>query len=164
MLYLCRYADALIDSTREFPQCGIRRSSMLRKQSTEKSVVVLALDTGVPWCDIADIAEMVSEPVLLLTSELRISKANDVFDRTLQVNNAVTEGPLNYERGSGQMEHSGFAYGCALSAAGAGELHRFSSFARLSQRWKKAFLLSSQRLTNNTNYIVLTFKQIRNES
>ncbi len=45
-------------------------------ENTIEGVVVVAVDTGDPWRDVGDIAEMVAEPVLLLTSDLRINKAN----------------------------------------------------------------------------------------
>lgn len=129
-------------------------------ENTIEGVVVVAVDTGDPWRDVADIAEMVSEPLLLLTSELRISKANDVFYRTFQVNNVETEGRLIYELGNGQWNIPALRTALLSVLPEQGSVTDFRVAHEFPQIGKKEFLLSARQLTKNTNYIAVTFKQI----
>ncbi|MGZ4964350.1 MAG: hypothetical protein ACXWC8_17475, partial [Limisphaerales bacterium] len=122
-------------------------------------VVVVAVDTGDPWRDIGDIAEMVSEPVLLLTDDLTVKKANDVFYRNFKVTSAETEGHLIYQLGNGQWNIAALRTALLTVLPEEGVVTDFRVEHEFPHIGKRSFYVNARKLTGNATYIVVTFKE-----
>jgi two-component system CheB/CheR fusion protein len=129
-------------------------------ENTIEGVVVVAVDTGDPWRDISDVAEMVSEPILLLTNDLRIRKANTVFHLTFEVASGETEGRFIHELGNGQWNIPALKDALLKVLPEEGAITNFRVAHQFPGIGERAFLVNARRLARNAEYIVVAFKEI----
>ena len=128
-------------------------------ENTIEGVVVVAVDTGDPWRDISDVADMVREPVLMLTADLHVAKANELFYRKFEVSSSETEGRLIYELGNGQWDIPALRTALLSVLPKEGVVNNFRVEHEFPHLGRMSFLVNARKLARNTNFILVTFKE-----
>jgi two-component system CheB/CheR fusion protein len=125
--------------------------------------VIVLVDIGDVRQGLEEVLDMVPEPMLLLTNNLRVSKANNSFYEKFQVETADTLGHLIFELGNGQWNAPPLRSLLESVLPGNQHVENFKLEHDFPMIGRRTFLVNARRLyqqSKGTHYVLVLLKDI----
>ncbi len=125
--------------------------------------VIVLVDIGDVRQGLEEVLEMVSEPMLLLTSDLKVSRANEAFYETFAVKREETEGKSFFKLGDRQWDIAALRGMADPMAPGSHPVTDFKVTRDFPGIGRREFSLSARRLYQNTRgtyYVLMVCREI----
>jgi two-component system CheB/CheR fusion protein len=129
--------------------------------------VIVLVDIGDIRQGLEEVADIVPEPMLILSSDLRVNKANEAFYQKFRLTPPETEGQPLYRLRNGQWSIPALR---TLLESVLPMNHRVENFEleqEVAEEGKRKFLVSARRLyqqSKGTHYVLMLLHEPRAES